>query len=47
VFTEAAAIAADQVEDYLAGRLDPADLLDPAVVPAPHAVGGLREASHR
>ena len=31
VFDEFAAIAADQLADYLAGVLDPADLLDPSV----------------
>ncbi|MDQ4085754.1 MAG: hypothetical protein M3165_08055, partial [Actinomycetota bacterium] len=47
VFAEAASIAADQLEDYLGGRLDPAELLDPDVVPADGAAGGLREASYR
>ncbi|MGH3367259.1 MAG: NAD(P)-dependent oxidoreductase [Nocardioidaceae bacterium] len=47
VFAESAAIAADQVSDYLAGQLDPAELLDPAVVPLDHSLGGLREASAR
>lgn len=45
VFTESAAIAAEQVDAYLARRLDPADLLDSGVVPRDGACGGLREAS--
>jgi D-3-phosphoglycerate dehydrogenase len=47
VFAEATAIAADQVEDYLAGQLDPGELLDTDVVPQDGAAGGLREASYR
>jgi D-3-phosphoglycerate dehydrogenase len=41
VFAESAAIAAEQVVDYLAGRLDVGELLDPGVVPADEAVGGV------
>jgi phosphoglycerate dehydrogenase-like enzyme len=40
-FAEAAAIAAQQVQDYLARKLDPAELLDPTVVPAEDALGGV------
>jgi phosphoglycerate dehydrogenase-like enzyme len=42
VFAEYAAIAAQQAADYLSGDLDPDELLDPDVVPAPGALGGLR-----
>lgn len=41
VFVEYADIAVDQVADYLAGRLDPAELLDPEVVPVAGALGGV------
>ncbi len=41
VFTESAAIAARQVDDYLARRLDPTELLDPQVVTADDALGGV------
>jgi hypothetical protein len=41
VFTESAAIAARQVDDHLARRLDPSELLDPQVVPANDALGGV------
>lgn len=44
VFRESAAIAARQVDDYLARRLDPAELLDPEVVPGDEALGGVLEA---
>ena len=44
VFTESAAIAARQVDDYLARRLDPSELLDPEVVPTGDALGGVRRA---
>jgi phosphoglycerate dehydrogenase-like enzyme len=44
VLTEYAEIAAAQAADYLAGRLDPDELLDPDVVPAPGALGGLGRA---
>lgn len=44
VLTEYAEIAAGQAADYLSGRLDPDDLLNPDVVPAPDALGGLRGA---
>ncbi len=47
VFTESAAIAARQVDDYLAGRLDPDELLDPEVVPTEGALGGVRSAPRR
>jgi phosphoglycerate dehydrogenase-like enzyme len=47
VFTESAAIAARQVGDYLAGRLDPDELLDPDVVPADDVLGGIRDALRR
>jgi phosphoglycerate dehydrogenase-like enzyme len=40
VFTEAAAVAAAQLADHLAGRLDPSELLDPHVVPVHHARSG-------
>jgi phosphoglycerate dehydrogenase-like enzyme len=40
-FAEAAAIAVQQVQDYLARKLDPAELLDPTVVPTEHALGGV------
>ena len=42
VLTEYAEIAAQQATDYLAGDLDPDDLLDPGVLPGPDALGGLR-----
>jgi phosphoglycerate dehydrogenase-like enzyme len=42
VFAEYAEIAARQAADYLAGDLDPDELLDPHVLPAPGALGGLR-----
>jgi phosphoglycerate dehydrogenase-like enzyme len=41
VFTESAAIAARQVDDYLARRLEPDELLDPEVVPGEGALGGV------
>jgi phosphoglycerate dehydrogenase-like enzyme len=44
VLTEYAEIAAQQAIDYLSGDLDPDDLLDPGVEPAPDALGGLRRA---
>ncbi|MDQ4054364.1 MAG: hypothetical protein M3237_16905 [Actinomycetota bacterium] len=44
VLTEYAEIAAQQAIDYLSGDLDPDDLLDPGVEPAPDALGGLRKA---
>lgn len=44
VFTESAAIAARQVDDYLARRLDPSELLDPEIVPAGDALGGVLRA---
>jgi hypothetical protein len=44
VFTESAAIAARQVDDYLARRLDPDELLDPQVVPGEGALGGVLSA---
>lgn len=43
VLTEYADIAAQQATDYLAGDLDPEDLLDPGVGPGPGALGGLRK----
>lgn len=42
VLTEYADIAARQAGDYLAGDLDPDDLLDPGVSPGTDALGGLR-----
>ncbi len=42
VLTEYAEIAAQQAIDYLSHDLDPEDLLDPGVDPAPSALGGLR-----
>jgi hypothetical protein len=42
--TEYAEIAAQQATDYLAGDLDPDDLLDREVLPGPDALGGLRRA---
>ena len=47
VFTESAAIAARQVDDYLAGRLDPEELLDPEVVPGQDVLGGIRGAARQ
>ena len=44
VLTEYAEIAAQQATDYLAGDLDPDDLLDRGVLPGPDALGGLRRA---
>jgi phosphoglycerate dehydrogenase-like enzyme len=44
VFTESAAIAARQVDDYLVRRLDPDELLDPQVVPGEGALGGVLSA---
>ena len=44
VLTEYAEIAAQQATDYLAGDLDPDDLLDREVLPGPDALGGLRNA---
>ncbi|SCL26481.1 Lactate dehydrogenase [Micromonospora rhizosphaerae] len=44
VFTEFAAIAADQVRDYLGGVLWRDELLDPDIQPAPGRAGGLAEA---
>lgn len=41
VFAEFAAIAAEQVGDYLAGALRREELLDPDVEPAPGGLGGL------
>ena len=45
VFAEFAAIAAEQLVDYLDGRLDPEELLDAGVVPSDGALGGLRRSS--
>jgi len=42
VFAEFAAIAAEQLTDYLGHRLDPAELLDADVTPSDGALGGLR-----
>jgi phosphoglycerate dehydrogenase-like enzyme len=47
VFAESAEIAANQLDAYLAGRLDPSDLLDVGVEPAEGALGGVLEASAR
>jgi phosphoglycerate dehydrogenase-like enzyme len=44
VFTESAAIAARQVDEYLDGRLDQDELLDPDVLPPDDALGGIRGA---
>lgn len=47
VLTEFADIAADQLEDYLAGRLRRSELLDPDVVLAPTATGALSHEAAR
>ncbi|MGH8868324.1 MAG: NAD(P)-dependent oxidoreductase [Actinomycetes bacterium] len=44
VFTEFAAIAADQLDAYLQGRLARDELLDPDVTPGPGSLGGLTPA---
>jgi D-3-phosphoglycerate dehydrogenase len=44
-FAEFAAIAADQLADYLDRRLDPGELLDADVVPSVGALGGVRRSS--
>lgn len=47
VFAEFAAIAAEQVRDYLAGRLRREELIDPDVEPVPGALGGLAKVGPR
>jgi phosphoglycerate dehydrogenase-like enzyme len=47
VFEEFAAIAAEQVRDYLAGALRREELLDPDVEPAPGGLGRLTKAQLR